>query len=184
MPEQVAKNIPFGHLFLAPIPATSHAPTLAPIFGNDNMLAEQTNNLKMIIYLDFDGTVVEHQYPLIGPVNAGWTEVVDKLYKAGHEIIINTMRTEYDKKLLGDAMEFINQSLTKENNQTISNALKYTDHKFDPSKWDWDLHFNTRRIFIDDVCEGIPLKKGLSFNRDIVDWDTLNIEFKKHGLYR
>ena len=137
----------------------------------------------MEVYLDFDGTVVEHQYPLIGRCNSGCFEIIDKLNKAGHEIIINTMRVELDKKLLMEAIEFINHSLANLENNTQIYSFKNTECKYNPTKWDWDLHFSTGRIFIDDVCEGIPLKKGFLLSRQMVDWDALNIEFKKHGLY-
>lgn len=61
----------------------------------------------MEIYLDFDGTVVEHQYPFIGQYNEGCIEIIDKLNEAGHEIVINTMRVEFDHKLLMEALKFI-----------------------------------------------------------------------------
>lgn len=137
----------------------------------------------MKIYLDFDGTIVEHQYPLIGRCNVGCLEVIDKLIKAGHEIVLNTMRVEFDNRLLMEAIEFINHSMTNLKNNTQIYSFKNTDYKYDPTKWDWELHFTTGRIFIDDVCEGIPLKNGISLNRKMVDWDMVNLEFKEHGLF-
>jgi hypothetical protein len=137
----------------------------------------------MKIYLDFDGTVVEHQYPLIGGCNLGCLEIIDKLNKAGHEIVLNTMRVEFDNRLLMEAIEFINHSMTNLKNNTQIYSFKNTDHKYEPTKWDWNLHFNTGRIFIDDVCIGIPLKNGILSSRKMVDWDLLNLEFIKHGLY-
>ena len=137
----------------------------------------------MKIYLDFDGTIVEHQYPAIGQINTGCLAIVDKLGKAGHEIVINTMRVEYDDKLLTDAIEFINHSMTNLKNNTQVYSFTHTNHKYDPTKWDWSLHLKTERIFVDDVCEGIPLKDAISSNKPMVDWDKLDVEFKKYGLY-
>ena len=137
----------------------------------------------MKIYLDFDGTVVEHQYPVIGQCNYGCFEIIDKLNTAGHEIILNTMRVEFDKKLLTEAIEFINLSMASLNINQI-NSFTNTDHKYEPTKWDWDLHFFTGRIFIDDVCEAIPLKNGVSSSRQMVDWEQLDVEFKENGLYK
>ena len=133
--------------------------------------------------LDFDGTVVEHQYPAIGRCNSGCLEVIDKLNRAGHEIVLNTMRVEFGNGTLTDALEFLNHSLTNLNNNAQIYSFKHTDHKYDPTIWNWDLHFKTERIFIDDVCEGIPLKAGLTSSRKMVDWDKLDLEFKAHGLY-
>ncbi|MBL7895331.1 MAG: hypothetical protein JNK50_08580 [Bacteroidia bacterium] len=147
------------------------------------MIHEQSSKTKMTIYLDFDGTVVEHQYPLIGPLNIGCIEVIDKLCKTGHEIVINSMRAEYDKTLLKEAIEFLNKSLSDLNNSTNKYSLIHTDYKYDPTKWDWNLHFETKRIFIDDVCEGIPLKNGVSIKRAMVDWEKLNVEFEERGLF-
>lgn len=64
----------------------------------------------MIIYLDFDGTVVEHDYPRIGKLNPNSLEVVKKLQDAGHTIILNTMRAEFDDGSMQEALDFINQN--------------------------------------------------------------------------
>lgn len=148
------------------------------------MLDTFIRNLLMTIFLDFDGTVVEHQYPLIGPCNDGCFEVINKLHKAGHYILINSLRAEFDLKLLNEEVEFVNQSLTELNNNSHKYFLHYTDHKYDPAKWNWELHFSSGRIFIEDVCEGIPLKSGIYFKRNMVDWAKLNTEFEAHGLYK
>ena len=64
----------------------------------------------MIIYLDFDGTVVEHQYPIIGKHNPGSFEVIKKLQTAGHEIVLNTYRIEIDQDSFEEAMNYLNNS--------------------------------------------------------------------------
>jgi len=46
----------------------------------------------MIIAVDFDGTVVEHQYPAIGPLKEGAKETLLAFRKAGHKIAIWTCR--------------------------------------------------------------------------------------------
>lgn len=70
--------------------------------------------MKYTIYLDFDGTVVEHDYPIIGRPNYGCIEVIKKLQDAGHDIIINTYRadlatSEKGKKLLNSALHILNE---------------------------------------------------------------------------
>ncbi|MBL0330065.1 MAG: hypothetical protein IPP64_11765 [Bacteroidetes bacterium] len=136
----------------------------------------------MKIYLDFDGTVVEHQYPAIGQCNDGCFDIIEKLYNAGHEIILNTMRVEFSNGTLQEAIEFINRAMKNLNISQID-SFKNTDHKYEPTKWDWDLHINSGRIFIDDVCEGIPLKNSITTSRKMVDWDKLDLEFIEHGIY-
>lgn len=46
----------------------------------------------MRIAVDFDGTVVEHQYPRIGRPIEGAIEVLKKLLEAGHTLILWTYR--------------------------------------------------------------------------------------------
>lgn len=46
----------------------------------------------MIIAVDFDGTVVEHDYPRVGRDVPGAVDVLRELVAAGHHIILNTMR--------------------------------------------------------------------------------------------
>lgn len=137
----------------------------------------------MKIYLDFDGTIVENQYPAVGQCNMGCFEIIDKLEKAGHEIILNTTRVEFNNGTLIEAIKFINHSMANLKNNTQVYSFPNTDHKYEPTKWDWDFHFKTGRIFIDDTCDGIPLKNAISSSGQMVDWDRLDLEFKEHGLY-
>ena len=58
----------------------------------------------MQIVLDFDGTVVEHYYPLIGAYNPSCKEVISKLQHAGHEVILNSYRVEIEDESLKQAL--------------------------------------------------------------------------------
>lgn len=46
----------------------------------------------MIISVDFDGTIVENEYPEIGALVAEAAATLAKLKRDGHEIVINTCR--------------------------------------------------------------------------------------------
>ena len=46
----------------------------------------------MIIAIDFDGTIVEHEYPKIGKIKEGAKEAIQAFKDRGHHIIINTCR--------------------------------------------------------------------------------------------
>lgn len=46
----------------------------------------------MVIAVDFDGTVVEHEFPRIGGLKPGAKEALQAFRKAGHKIIIWTCR--------------------------------------------------------------------------------------------
>lgn len=57
----------------------------------------------MVIAVDFDGTIVEHQYPAIGKELPFAIETLRKLSQEGHRLILWTVR---EGKLLDDAVEF------------------------------------------------------------------------------
>lgn len=47
---------------------------------------------KLIIAIDFDGTIVESQYPKLGALRKGAFEIINQLKEEGHTIIIWTCR--------------------------------------------------------------------------------------------
>ena len=57
----------------------------------------------MIIAVDFDGTIVEHKYPTIGPELPFAIETLIKLKEEGHRLILWTVR---EGKLLDEAVDF------------------------------------------------------------------------------
>ena len=57
----------------------------------------------MIIAVDFDGTIVDHHYPAIGPEKPFAIETLKKLVEEQHRIILWTVR---EGKLLEDAVSF------------------------------------------------------------------------------
>ena len=57
----------------------------------------------MIIAVDFDGTIVEHQYPTIGREKPFAIETLKKLAQDKHQLILWTVR---EGKLLKEAVEF------------------------------------------------------------------------------
>jgi len=48
----------------------------------------------MIIAVDFDGTIVEHEYPEIGKLKEGAIEMLKSLQEQGHELILWTCRAD------------------------------------------------------------------------------------------
>ena len=48
---------------------------------------------KIVIAIDFDGTIVEENYPLIGELREGADKYINKLHNEGHTIIIHTCRS-------------------------------------------------------------------------------------------
>ena len=60
----------------------------------------------MIIAVDFDGTIVEHEYPKIGKEKIFATETLRQLIKDGHRLILWTVR---EGELLDEAVEWCRQ---------------------------------------------------------------------------
>lgn len=125
----------------------------------------------MKIYLDFEGTVVEHQYPAIGAYNEGAFEVIAALQKAGHEIILNIYRVEFSRESLMEALAFLN------NSGKIEKIKKYTPVKLEPKPWDLEQAKKDQVLFIDDIAPGIPLINALESNTMMVDWMELAKSF-------
>ena len=123
----------------------------------------------MYIAIDFDGTCVTHDYPRIGK-DIGATEVLKRLIKSGHKLILNTMRSG---KELQDAIDWF-----KENDIELYGANK------NPSQKSWT---NSPKVYahmyIDDAALGCPLKMDLNLsNRPFVDWDVVSTLLKDHAI--
>lgn len=132
----------------------------------------------MNIYLDFDGTVVEHDYPQIGSLNPNSLEVIKKLQDAGHNIILNTMRVEFDDGSMQEAIDFINL------NKSIAGIKiqHQTEQKIYPPRWNLDKIEND--IFIDDIAPHIPLIKAPIIGGFMVDWIEIEKQLKQKGILK
>ncbi|MDP5011840.1 MAG: hypothetical protein NWQ47_11475 [Crocinitomicaceae bacterium] len=132
----------------------------------------------MLIYLDFDGTVVEHAYPEIGADNPKALKVIRRLQDAGHHIILNTYRADLNDGSLQEALSYLNH--------IGRNLLPITEHtslKINPPAWNWDQAVQDNTLFIDDVSSGTPMipNKQLPFGQQ-VDWKTLESWFEENGV--
>lgn len=64
----------------------------------------------MLISIDFDGTIVHHKFPKIGKSRPYAFQVMKKLQKMGHRLILNTCREDegynIEKQYLSEAVAF------------------------------------------------------------------------------
>ena len=67
---------------------------------------------KLVIAIDFDGTIVTNKYPDIGYLKRNAKKVINELFDAGHEIIINSCRQGKEER---EMVEFL-----------IDNEIKFT----------------------------------------------------------
>lgn len=66
-----------------------------------------------ILAIDFDGTIVEQNYPEMGALRENAKEVINRLYDEGHTILIWTVRSRTD------------QAVQKMKNFLDENQIKY-----------------------------------------------------------
>lgn len=112
-----------------------------------------------VILVDFDGTVVKHEFPYVGEAVPNAINVLKELIYNGHKIVLYTMRSRH---FLNDAIEWY------DNHNIPLHNVKYDDIKFirnESNKCDGD-------IVIDDRNLGIPLIKPDN-GRPYVDWDKV-----------
>ena len=128
----------------------------------------------MNIAIDFDGTCVAHDFPLIGK-DIGAIPVLKKLIKHGHNLILFTMRSDVEKPVSD------NPAITAIGGKHLSEAIKWFSLNGIPL---WGIQTNPEQsswttsqkafahIYIDDSALGCPLKYDSKVsNRAFVDWE-------------
>lgn len=100
------------------------------------------NNKSKVIAVDFDGTIVEHDYPKIGKEMLFAFATIKQLQKKGHKLILFTYRTG---SLLEEAVEYC-----KKNGVEFYAVNKnYPEEKLEdntPRKLDVDIFIDDRNI--------------------------------------
>ncbi len=130
------------------------------------------------IYLDFDGTVVEHAYPELGALNPRSFAVIRQLQNAGHRIILNTYRADLADGSLQAALNFLNDI----NNELLP-ITECTELKIQPPAWNWEKTLEEGILYIDDVCDGTPMIRNIALPFGLmVDWKTLEEWFTEQGI--
>ena len=133
----------------------------------------------MLIQLDFDGTVVEFDYPKIGLLNEGSIEVVNKLRNAGHEIVLNTYRADLNDGTLEEAHVFLKEMGIFPSNIPIPTNEK----KVKSPPWDLTQFLEQQVLFIDDDTKNIPLRPCVGCHLLMVDWLEVDKQFREIGIY-
>ena len=130
----------------------------------------------MIIQLDFDGTLVNFNYPLVGNLNLGCKEVVTDLFEKGHTIHLNTYRANISTIDLENALEFL------KNNELMHCISVVNSQKKLPPTWDIDAAIELNELFLDDDSDGIPLKWDHTGKMKMVDWRVVKSLLKQKQI--
>lgn len=122
----------------------------------------------MIIAIDFDGTCVSAEYPSIGR-DIGAVPVLIDLLKAGHQLILNTMRSGVE---LEDAVEWFRQ-----NDITLYGVNQ------NPQQQSWT---SSPKIFadlyIDENALGAPLAFADFAPKGFIDWKKVRKMLESEGI--
>lgn len=119
----------------------------------------------MIIAIDFDGTIVTHEYPNIGTLAPMAKEVINELVAAGHKLFLWSMRSG---EKLDEALAFLEDEGIPIKTGNRSPAQFSTSPK------------QYAHIYIDDTAVGIPLQRvGDAYT---ANWPALAYIFMQSGV--
>lgn len=112
------------------------------------------------IAVDFDGTIVEHEYPFMGrPIHLALETLKDLSETRNVRLILLTMRSGSD---LIEAFDFLK-----------GEGIRFYSVNDNPSQNDWTTSRKVYAdIYIDDCAFGCPLIED-GFKRPYVDWDKV-----------
>ena len=144
------------------------------------------------ICIDFDGTCVTHEFPLIGK-DIGAEPVLKELVENGHKLILFTMRS--DKEDVYSDNHFIHkkagQYLTEAVNWFKERNIPLYGIQTNPTQSTWTNSPKAYgEIFIDDAGLGCPLVygdfdgfgNGTWFERPYVDWKEVRNKLVLMGV--
>lgn len=109
---------------------------------------------RLTIAVDFDGTIVENDFPRIGKVKQDVVDKIREWWEAGHTIIIWTCRTD---KYLGEAIDFL-----------VSNSIPY--HAINEN---YNTKLNCRKVLADIYLDDRALNVD-----DLEDFDINSLQFR------
>lgn len=124
--------------------------------NTDNVSTGDEKKKTQYLAVDFDGTLVENDYPTIGKPCEGAVEVIRELMGVGWKIILETLRTDNE---LNQAVVYCNQNYID---------LYGINENPDQAEWNDSIKIHAT-LKIDDRNLGTPLKNG-SNGKPCVDW--------------
>lgn len=128
----------------------------------------------MYICVDFDGTIVDHAFPLIGKPVPGAIEWMKRFTALGGKIILFTMRS--DGQLQSGEMRHV---LTEAVDYLKENGVELFGVNRNPTQDKWTSSPKAYgQIYIDDAAYGCPLVSVDGFSRPCVDWSLVGPEIE------
>ena len=132
------------------------------------------------IIVDFDGSVVTHDFPFVGK-DIGSVPVLKKLVEKGHRLILFTMRSHRPYiHPNGESRDCLQEAI----DWFAKNDIPLYGINTNPTQHEWtDSPKAYGQLMIDDTAIGVPLKfdKELSL-RPFVDWFHLEMMLNANNL--
>ena len=140
----------------------------------------------MVIAIDFDGTCVTHEFPEVGK-DIGAQSVLMRLFEAGHELILYTMRSDRPEggdtgddtiedvtgMFLMDAIDWFNK-----------NEIPLYGIQTNPTQKQWTTSPKCyAELYIDVAALGCPLiyDEKIS-NNPFADWNRIEAMLEDSGI--
>lgn len=137
----------------------------------------------MDILIDFDGTVVEHDFPNIGQ-SVGAEPVLRRLVDEGHRLILFTMRSDVvnpkatDPTILNIPGNYLTQAVKWFEERGIPLYGVNTN----PTQHEWTSSPKAYgQLMIDDTAVGTPLRRAPGV-RPYVDWEIMEVLLERSGV--
>jgi len=139
----------------------------------------------MDIVIDFDGTVVTHEFPKVGS-EIGAVPVLRELVDKGHRLILFTMRSDVDKPYSKD------KDISTEAGNYLTDAINWFSEREiplygiqkNPTQHTWTTSPKAYgQIIIDDAALGCPLIHGIA-ERPYVDWQQVREQLQSMGVLK
>ena len=139
----------------------------------------------MDIVIDFDGTVVTHEFPKVGR-DIGAVLVLKELVDNGHNLILFTIRSDVEKPY-SKSPEIVTKKgkyLTETINWFKENEIPLYGIQINPSQQTWTTSPKAYgQIIIDDAALGCPLIHGIA-ERPYVDWQQVRTHLQSMGVLK
>lgn len=135
---------------------------------------------KIEIILDFDGTVVTHEFPRVGK-DIGAVPVLKKLVANGHKLILFTMRSERPFINFNGSVRYV---LDEAVEWFVKNEIPLYGINTNPEQKDWTSSPKAfGQLMIDDIALGCPTKVDKKKSqRPFVDWEKVEELLIEKGL--
>lgn len=137
----------------------------------------------MTVAIDFDGSVVTHEFPQIGK-DIGAVPVLKELVANGHKLILFTMRSDKEKVITTDDKP--SDYLTQAVKWFESHDIPLWGINQNPEQHTWTSSPKPyAHLYIDDAALGTPLAyEPIISQRLFVDWEEVRKILVQRGFIK